>query len=49
MEDKKNAKQGKKGFFARLMDKVDQKMQEKVKSSGCCSCSCDSGSKDKKC
>jgi hypothetical protein len=29
----------KKGFFARLMESLDQKMEAKAKSGGCCCCS----------
>lgn len=48
MENKNDVKkEEKKGFFARLMDKLDQKMEEKAKSGGCCCCSGDK--KDKKC
>lgn len=37
----------KKGFFARLLDKLDKKMEEKAKSSPCC---CKSAQKkDKSC
>jgi len=37
MENKVNSEKAeKKSFWARLFDKVDKKMQEKAKSSGCC-------------
>lgn len=38
MEEKNNkdTKAKKKGFFGRLADKLDKKMQEKAKSSPCC-------------
>ena len=35
MEEKVKEKQ-KKGFFARLLDKLDKKMEEKAKSGSCC-------------
>jgi len=35
----------KKGFFARMIDKLDKKMQEKSKSKSCC---CNNGKSDKK-
>ncbi len=34
----------KKGFIARLIEKLDKKMEEKSKSAGCCSTSKDKGS-----
>lgn len=37
MKEKDNQKQVKKGFFARIIDRLDKKMQEKAKSSSCCS------------
>lgn len=40
-------KEEKKGFFARLMDNLDKKMEGKANSGGCCCCS--GGDKDKKC
>lgn len=49
-EQKKNETQGKKkGFLARMFDKVDQKMKEK---SSCCCCSSqkkDTNKDDKSC
>ena len=39
MEQKK-----KKGFIARIMEKLDKKLEEKSKSSGCCSSSKNKGS-----
>jgi hypothetical protein len=40
----------KKGFFARLMDSLDKKMEAKAKSGGCCCCAPKSKeSEDKKC
>ena len=44
MADEKKV-DGKKGFFARLLDSLDKKMQEKAKSGSCCCCS---GSEPKK-
>jgi hypothetical protein len=37
MKNKDDQKQAKKGFFARIIDKLDKKMQEKAKSASCCS------------
>jgi len=37
MKDKDGRKQAKKGFFAKIIDKLDKKMQEKAKSGPCCS------------
>ena len=34
MADKK---EGKKGFFSRLVERLDKKMEEKAKSGSCCS------------
>ena len=36
MEEKLEGKKSKKGFFARLLDKLDKKMEEKSKSGCCC-------------
>ena len=36
-DDKKN--EGKKGFFARLMDALDKKMEAKARSGSSCCCS----------
>ena len=36
MENKSGEKKSEKGFFAKLFDKLDKKMQEKAKSSSCC-------------
>jgi hypothetical protein len=48
VNDKKAAE--KKGFFARLMDSLDKKMEAKAKSGGCCCCAPKSkDSEDKKC
>jgi len=45
MEDKPEEKKLKKGFFVRLLDKIDKKMEEKAKSSSCC---CKSNDKEGK-
>jgi len=38
MSDKNSTKQEeKKGFFKRMMDKLDKKMEEKAKNAPCCS------------
>ena len=37
MEDKLEEKKTKKGFFARMFEKLDKKMEEKAKSQPCCS------------
>jgi len=45
MVQKDDVKQEKKkGFIARLMEKLDKKLEEKSKSAGCCSSSKDKGS-----
>jgi hypothetical protein len=36
MESKPEEKNAKKGFFSRLIDKLDKKLQEKANSSSCC-------------
>jgi len=36
MKDIAGQKEVKKGFFARLIDKLDKKMQEKAKANSCC-------------
>lgn len=36
MEGKPEEKKSKKGFFTRLLDKLDKKIEEKAKSSSCC-------------
>lgn len=36
MESKLEVKKSGKGFFAKLFDKLDKKMQEKAKSNPCC-------------
>ena len=47
-DDKKTVE--KKGFFARLMDSLDKKMEAKAKSGGCSCCSPKSKDpEDKKC
>jgi hypothetical protein len=47
-DDKKTVE--KKGFFARLMDSLDKKMEDKAKSGGCCCCGPKSNdSENKKC
>jgi len=48
MVDNKADKDIKKGFWARLMDSLDKKMEAKAKSGGCCCCSGGSSSKDQK-
>ena len=45
MENKSEVKK-KKGFFSRLIEKLDQKMEEKAKAASCC---CKSNKKDKSC
>ena len=37
MKEKNDQKQIKRGFLARMIDKLDKKMQEKTKSGSCCS------------
>ncbi|MCK5213750.1 MAG: hypothetical protein KAR05_00165 [Candidatus Omnitrophica bacterium] len=41
--DNKETKEKKKGFFARLMEKLDRKLESKAKSRGCCSSEEDKG------
>jgi len=36
MEGKSEEQKPKKGFFARIFDKLDKKMEEKAKSGSCC-------------
>ena len=36
MENKPEEKKTKKGFFARMFEKLDKKMEEKAKSGSCC-------------
>lgn len=49
MADDKKAP-GKKGFFARLMERLDKSMEEKAKSGGCCCCGPKAkATEDKKC
>ena len=50
MEKDKNAnmENKKKGFFGRLAEKIDWKMQEQAKKSSC-GCSCSSKKNDKPC
>jgi hypothetical protein len=43
MDNKTDKKDSGKGFFGRLLDKLDKKMQEKAKSGSCC---CKAGSKE---
>ena len=45
MSDKINQNKVKKGFFARMIDKIDKKMQEKAKAESCC---CGGDKTDKK-
>ena len=37
MNNQADRKKIKRGFFARIIDKLDKKMQEKAKSRSCCS------------
>ena len=47
---KNEPKEEKKGFFARLMDTLDKKMEAKAKSGGSCCCASKSkDAEDKKC
>lgn len=39
MSEKEVKKEEKKGFWARLMDRLDKKMEEKAKAGGGCCCS----------
>ncbi|MBF0594814.1 MAG: hypothetical protein HQL22_07585 [Candidatus Omnitrophica bacterium] len=48
MADDKKVKKEKKGFWANLMDKVDQKMSAAACSGGCC-CGDGDKKKDNKC
>lgn len=49
MTDEKKTEQ-KKGFFARLIDSLDKKMEEKARSGGCGCCAPKSqGTEEKKC
>ncbi len=36
MKDRAEEKKTKKGFFSRMFDKLDKKMEEKAKSTPCC-------------
>ncbi len=45
MENKPVEKKIKKGFLARLFDKLDKKMEEKAKSPCCCKGNTDEGKK----
>ena len=45
MEDKTEREKAKKGFFSRMVDKLDKIMQEKAKSKSCC---CGEDKSDKK-
>ncbi len=36
MKDKTEEKKTKKGFFSRMLEKLDKKMEEKAKSTSCC-------------
>jgi len=49
MPENTNEKDVKKGFWARLMDSLDKKMEAKAKSSSGCCCSGSASSKDQKC
>ncbi|MFH0984736.1 MAG: hypothetical protein V1882_04295 [Candidatus Omnitrophota bacterium] len=44
MENTNSKKEKKKGFFAKLFEKIDKKLEDKAKKSGCCC----APSKDKK-
>lgn len=46
MRQEKNKENKKKGFFARFIEKLDKKMEEKAKKGSCC---CGSGKKDDPC
>jgi len=46
MKDKIDQDRVKKGFFARIIDKIDKKMQEKSKAKPCC---CGGDKPDKSC
>ena len=48
MENKSEEKKTKKGFFAKLFDKLDKKMEEKAKS-GSCGCKNDGRGENKSC
>ena len=48
MEEKQKEMRSKKGFFTRLFEKIDKKMEEKAKS-GCCCNSNDKGDKKSCC
>jgi hypothetical protein len=43
MKDKLEEKKTKKGFFSRMFEKLDKKMEEKAKSQPCCSKPSDKG------
>ena len=49
MENKAEKKISKKGFFARLFDKIDKKLEEKAKSGCCCSKGDNNGGKKSCC
>ena len=49
MENKPEEKKSKKGFSARLIDKLDKKMEEKAKSGSCCCKGDDNGEKKSCC
>jgi len=49
MKGKPKEKKSKKGFFTRLLDKLDKKMEEKAKYSSCCCRGNDSGGKKSCC
>ncbi len=48
MVDKPEEKKSKKGFFAKLFDKLDKKLEEKAKSGPCC-CKSDNKEGNKSC
>jgi len=39
----------KKGFFGKVLDKLDGKLEKKAKAKSCCSCCSSGGEKDKGC
>lgn len=45
MKDNREEKKAKRGFFARIFDKLDKKLEEKAKSSSCCNKQDNSGQK----
>lgn len=43
-QKEKNLKEGKKGFFGKLFEKIDKKLEEKAQKSSCCGTNKDNGS-----